>query len=118
MSGQDPAPPPIQPPKKMPPPTAPQGTGFADTLIPTGNPKALLAYYLGLFSIFPVFGLAMGVIAVSLGRKGLAAIKETPGLSGSTHAKVGIGCGAFGFLFNLALVLLVLSAFLFSSKKS
>lgn len=99
-------------------PPRPQGheKSFVDTLIPAKNGNALLAYYLGLFSIFPCAGLVMGAVAFTLGRRGLQATKDTPGLGGATHAKVGIGCGAIGFVFNLALLLIVLAAVIFGSK--
>lgn len=90
--------------------------GFADTLIPTKNGAALLSYYLGLFSIIPCAGLAMGVIAFISGRKALQAIKDTPGLPGATHAKVGIGCGSVGFLFNLAIVVFALALLFFGKQ--
>jgi len=121
MSSEAPQPPPIKPPPSAVPPqpvSQPQQTSFVDVLIPAKNSNALLSYYLGLFSIFPLFGLVMGIVAIWSGRKGLAAIKETPGLAGGTHAKVGIGCGAIGFLFNLGLILLFLAALLFGNKQS
>jgi hypothetical protein len=125
MSNQDPQPPPVNPPpgfSQPPKPVPPQQGGgqssptFVDSFIPSKNGPALVAYYLGLFSIFPLFGLILGAMAVNFGRKGLAATKLTPGLAGATHAKVGIGCGAIGFLFNLALVLLFGALLLFGKK--
>ena len=127
MSNDDvPKPPPVQLPYDMsqPPvqsgPTdqAPAPPSVIDTLIPSKNGHALLSYYLGLFSIFPLFGLVMGAIAVRSGRIALKAVKENPGLAGSTHAKVGIGCGAIGFLFNLSIVLLILGILLFGQNKT
>ena len=47
-----------------------------DRLIPTSNPNALIGYYLGLFSIMPVLGLALGPAGIILGSKGLKAVKQ------------------------------------------
>ncbi len=62
-------------------------------LIPYKNPQALIAYYLGLFSLAPVIGLPMGIAAFVLGLKGLKARKRNPAVSGAAHAWIGIGCG-------------------------
>ena len=77
-------------------------------MIPTKNGEALISYYLGLFSIFPFFGLFMGAVAIVKGRAGLKRVASEPGLPGKTHAYVGLGCGTVGFLFNLAIVLFIL----------
>ncbi|MDR3691476.1 MAG: hypothetical protein P4L46_19000 [Fimbriimonas sp.] len=122
MSDENPSPPPINTPPAAPPPAPPArqpdppGPTVIDTLIPARNGNALISYYLGLFSIFPVLGLIMGAVAVRLGMKGLAAAKENPSVAGGTHAKVGIGCGAIGFLFNLAFVALIVAAIIGSQK--
>jgi hypothetical protein len=73
-------------------------------LIPTKNKEALIAYYLGLFSIFPLLGLFMGIAAMVLGKKGMDNFKANPITKGKTHAGIGIGCGLCGFLFNALLV--------------
>lgn len=62
-------------------------------LIPYKNPPALIAYYLGLFSLFPVLGFFLGVAALILGIAGLRKRKENPAVKGSAHAWIGIGCG-------------------------
>lgn len=79
-------------------------------LVPYKNKNALIAYYLGLFSIFPVLGLVMGAIAVWLGVQGSRFANENPDAKGKTHAGIGIGCGAIGLLFNLALAGLIIAA--------
>lgn len=107
---------PNKPPVSVPPvqgyprqqPQAPQDPLLA--MVPYKNSKALISYYLGLFSIFPLLGLVMGAVAIFFGREGLMLAKSNPELKGATHAKVGIGCGLIGFLFNLTLVLLFLYA--------
>jgi hypothetical protein len=66
-------------------------------LIPYKNPKALMAYYAGIFSFFlPVVG---GVIAFVLGIMGLKYASKNPKARGQVHAGVGIGCGLLTFLF-------------------
>ena len=85
------------------------------TLIPYKNSKALLSYYLGLFSIFPALGLPMGIVAVVFGRQGLIAAQENPEAKGKVHARIGIGCGLMGALFNAALITLILFA-IFGAK--
>jgi hypothetical protein len=87
-------------------------------MIPAKNGHALISYYLGLFSIVPLLGLVMGFIAVRSGRIALKAAKADPSIAGTGHAKVGIGCGAMGFLFNLSILLIFLFAIIFGRKSS
>ena len=77
-------------------------------VIPYKNAPALVAYYLGLFSIFPVLGLLLGLAAVPLGIAGLRKKKAEPWVKGSVHAWVGIGCGGLGILVWGGLLILVL----------
>ena len=70
-----------------------------ETLIPSRNGPALLAYYLGLFSLFPCLGFPLGIVAVYYGVKGLQRVRENPEVRGGVHAWVGLVCGGlFGFL--------------------
>ncbi len=127
MSSEEPTPPPAAPPvappvtsglpdmSQPPGPMAPAPT-FLDRLIPGKNQNALISYYLGLFSIFPCLGLPMGFIAIRNGRLALAAAKADPSVAGGTHAKIGIGCGAIGFLFNLFWIVVLTIAFTFGRK--
>jgi hypothetical protein len=86
-------------------PAQPQGT--FDNLIPTKNPSALIAYYLGVFSI--VCGI-LAPFALGLGIKGLNDIKKQPGLPGKAHAMVGIIAGAiFTLLYAVLFVIIVLA---------
>jgi len=62
-------------------------------IIPYKNPKALIAYYLGILSGLPIIGLPIGVAAFVLGIKGLKDRKQNPAIKGSAHAWIGIGCG-------------------------
>ena len=81
-------------------------------LIPYKNPQALIAYYLGLFSLFPVLGFFLAVPAVILGIRGLVARRRNPVIKGSVHAWIGIIMGSlFTFLWGLAIFFLVLGIF-------
>ena len=68
-------------------------------VIPYKNPKALIAYYLGIFSGFPIIGIPLGIAAFVLGIMGLRDRKRNPVIKGSVHAGIGIGCGGFFALF-------------------
>jgi hypothetical protein len=68
-------------------------------IIPYKNPKALIAYYLGIFSGFPLIGIPLGLAAFIFGIKGLRDRARNPVIKGSVHAWIGIGCGGFFFLF-------------------
>lgn len=73
-------------------------------LIPYKNPPALIAYYLGLFSLAPCIGLPLGIAAVVLGIIGLRKRKENPIIKGSVHAWIGIVLGGI-----MSLVWLIVS---------
>ena len=76
--------------------------GGIERLIPTHNPSALTAYYLGIFSIIPCLAIPMGIAAVVLGLRGLKLFKSHPEVHGRTHAWVGIIAGGFFALINIA----------------
>ncbi len=84
-------------------------------MIPYKNPKALIAYYLGILSGFPLIGLPLGIAAFVLGIQGLQNRKKDPKIKGSIHAWIGIGCGGFFALFWLLLCVGVAVA-MFSAK--
>ncbi len=73
---------------------APEGDATGG-LIPYKNPCALIAYYLGLFSLFPVIGLLLAIPAFVLGILGLRARNRNPAVRGSVHAWIGIVMGFF-----------------------
>jgi len=74
-------------------------------IIPYKNPKALLAYYLGIASGLPFIGLPFGIAAFILGIMGLRDRKRNPVIKGSVHAGIGIGCGLiFTLLWGVAIV--------------
>ena len=79
-------------------------------IIPYKNPKALLAYYLGILSGLPLIGLPLGIVAFVLGIMGLKDRQKNPVIKGSLHAGVGIGCGCFFTLFwGLAIVMIIIA---------
>jgi len=85
------------------------GTGG---LIPYKNPKALIAYYLGLLSGLPLIGLPIGVAALVLGIMGLRDRARNPIIKGSIHAGIGIGCGGFFAVFwTLIFILMIATIF-------
>ncbi|GAA5506957.1 hypothetical protein [Novipirellula caenicola] len=76
-------------------------------VIPYKNPKALIAYYLGILSGLPLIGFPIGIAAFVLGVQGLRARKRNPAIKGSVHAGIGIGCGAiFTVFWGLVIVLI------------
>jgi hypothetical protein len=91
-------------------PGPPQQGDATGGVIPYKNPKALIAYYLGILSGLPVIGLPIGIAAFTLGIMGLKARKQNPAIKGSLHAAIGIGCGGFFALFwGLTIVGIVLA---------
>lgn len=79
-------------------------------VIPYKNPKALIAYYLGILSGFPIIGLPLGIAAFVLGILGLKDRKRNPVIKGSIHAGIGIGCGGFfTILWTIAIVGIVMA---------
>ena len=81
---------PLEAPRRRGPADGADSTGG---VIPYNNAPALIAYYLGLFSLFPLLGLPLGVAALVLGVLGLKKRRENPAVKGSAHAWIGIGCG-------------------------
>jgi hypothetical protein len=82
-----------------------QGGDATGGIIPYKNPKALIAYYLGICSGLPLIGLPLGIAAFVLGVQGLQARQRNPVIKGSIHAGIGIGCGlVFTVLWSLLVV--------------
>lgn len=78
-------------------------------IIPYKNPKALIAYYLGILSGLPLIGFPIGITALILGVQGLQERSKNPAIKGSVHAWIGIGCGGvFAILWGLLGVLIVI----------
>lgn len=78
-------------------------------IIPYKNPKALIAYYLGILSGLPLIGIPVGLAALILGIMGLRDRSRNPVIKGSVHAAIGIGCGGFFFvLWSVVAVIIVI----------
>ena len=73
-------------------------------LIPYKNPKALTAYYVGVFSLIPCIGVLLAVAAIVLGVMGLKYAKQHPSARGQAHAIVGIVLGTLVILAHAGLV--------------
>jgi hypothetical protein len=99
------------------PPTSGQSSDSDSTggLIPYKNPHALIAYYLGLFSLLPFFGLFLAIPAFILGIMGLQRRKRNPAIRGSVHAWIGIVMGGMMTLLWGGLILMGIIAALMSS---
>ena len=69
-------------------------------VIPYKNPAALIAYYLGIFGLFPVLGLPLAIAAFVLGCVGLSRRKKKMAYGGLVHAWVGIVLGAISTAYN------------------
>lgn len=104
--------PPPLPPTPPPVPVTEEKGDATGGIIPYKNPHALTAYYLGIFSCFPVLGFFLGIAAIALGVSGLRQRASKPVISGAVHAWIGIVCGSlsvalhllvFGMLIVLAL---------------
>jgi hypothetical protein len=83
--------------------------GTMGGLIPKNNPKALCAYYLGIFSFIPFFGIILGIAGLILGIGGLRHAKKHPEARGKIHAWIGIIMGGFfAAVYTLIFVLIII----------
>lgn len=90
------------------PPEQTRPVGSTNNLIPIANPRALLAYYLAIFSMIPGFCLFLGPAAVILGIIGLREVNRNPQIGGKVHSWVGIILGGLSTLTAVVLTVLVL----------
>jgi hypothetical protein len=97
-------------PPPLPPPGASSSGDGTGGLIPYKNPKALTAYYLGIFGLFPFIGFLLAVPALNLGILGLQARKQNPLIKGAVHAWVGLVLGTISISYHLLGLTLVLVA--------
>src|SRR5258705_9391682 len=77
-----------------------EAPGAVETLIPYKNPLALVAYYLGVFSLIPAIGLLLGPASFILGLYGLRYNRNHPQAAGGGHAIAGIVLGGLTSLLN------------------
>lgn len=74
------------------------------TLVPYRNLRALFAYYCGVFSFVPIFGVILTPVALILGIFGYRHSRLYPATKGSGHAVAGILFGLLGLVFNCVLL--------------
>ena len=99
---------------QLPPQNPSSETDATGGLIPYKNPHALIAYYLGLFSLFPCLGLLLAIPALILGIMGLKRYKANPIIRGSVHAWIGIVMGGLMTVVWSATLALFVVAMIFS----
>ncbi|ADG69488.1 hypothetical protein Plim_3676 [Planctopirus limnophila DSM 3776] len=90
--------------------SAEKGGDSTGGLIPYKNPSALIAYYLGIFGLFPLFGLVFSIPAFILGIVGLYKRSQNPVIKGSVHAWIGIVLGFIATTYNGLLAIGVIIA--------
>lgn len=88
--------------------SAAAGDDAISSIIPYRNVYALVAYYLGVFSVIPCFGFLIGIPALVLGIIGLKHAGKHPEAKGKVHAWVGIILGGFCGLVWLALLAIII----------
>jgi hypothetical protein len=74
---------------------------LGEKLVPTGNPKALIAYYCGIFGLIPLLGLILGPLALVFGILGKRQANRRRRAGGGGHAIAGIILGPIDFLLSL-----------------
>lgn len=62
-------------------------------VVPYKNVPALVAYYLGVFSLIPCIGALLALGSITCGIYGLVTVKRNPLAHGTVHALVGIVLG-------------------------
>ncbi len=86
------------------------GDDTVSVIVPYKNPKALLAYYLGIGAMLPFIGAFPGLAAFILGILGLKERKRRPEIHGSVHAWIGIVLGGgFGMLWAMLTVIVIIA---------
>ena len=90
---------------------APATNSGLNVIIPYRNPRALIAYYLGVFSLIPFIGIVLGITAFVLGILGLRYRRRNPAAGGAVHAWIGIVAGGlFGFGWLALIIFIIIAA--------
>ncbi|HXE43459.1 MAG TPA: DUF4339 domain-containing protein [Candidatus Baltobacteraceae bacterium] len=98
---------PPPPPTIVAPPPSASANNSLNVIIPYKNVRALVAYYLGVFSVIPILGMPLGIAGFVLGILGLRFRRKNPAAGGAVHAWIGI---IFGGLFGLLWLALTIMA--------
>lgn len=85
--------------------SAPPTGGGVNVIIPYKNMRALVAYYLAVFSLIPFIGIPLGLGGFVLGILGWRFRSRHPEAGGAVHAWIGIILGGLCGFGYLALVL-------------
>ena len=85
----------------------PRTPDLGDHLVPTANKSALLAYYLGIFSLIPCLGLFLGPAAIIKGSQGLTWAETLPSRLGRGHAMTGVVIGWIVTVAHIALIVVI-----------
>jgi hypothetical protein len=88
-----------------------------ESLIPYKNPKALIAYYCGVFAVIPCVGLLLGPTALILGILGIRYRNKHPTAGGLGHAITGVVLGSLTTAANWGVALLALVGGVISGMK-
>jgi ribosomal protein L40E len=84
------------------------GDEVISTIIPYKNPKALLSYYFGIFSLVCVIGMILAPVGLVLGIMGIRYRNAHPEAKGTAHAVVGITLSSISLLAHLAVVVIII----------
>ena len=88
-----------------------EGGGGLNAIIPYKNVRALIAYYLAVFSVIPFFWIPLGLIGMAMGISGLRFQRQHPAAGGKIHAWIGIVLGGLFGLAYLTLIIIGIVAF-------
>jgi hypothetical protein len=89
----------------------------APAILPYHNPRSLIAYYCGVFSLIPCAALALGPIALTYGILAVRYAKRNPDAGGTGHGIAGIVLGGITTLINYGFVLLFVGAMVAASLR-
>jgi hypothetical protein len=78
--------------------------GVVEMLIPTSNPKSLIAYYCGIFGLIPPLGLILGPLALLFGILGIRFAGRYRKAKGGGHSIAGIILGPIDFLVSVGAI--------------
>ena len=79
-------------------------------IIPTGNPMALVGYYLGVGCLIPCVGAVLVLPAIICGIIGVVKANSNPQAGGMGHAITAIVLGLFGQLVWVVLYYILIAA--------